>query len=115
MKTELKQVAIDAFDLLDRLTGSITGGIEAPRIKVNMEEQDENTVVITWKNPETCGLSDCRYHNTDLEPHKDVFKLTGDVLEYNGRTRDIFGVAEWPEYQQEVNDFYVKWGLTKDA
>lgn len=107
----LKQLSMAAFDLFDWLTGCRTGGIEAPRIMVKVEKQNENTVVITWKNPETCGLSDCRYHNTDLEHHKDIFKLIENKLEYNGKTDDIFGVANWPEYEQKVNDFYTSWGL----
>ena len=113
--TDLKQIAIDAFDLIDWITGTITGGIEAPRIRMDVEEQDENTVVVTWRNPKTCGLSDCRYHNTDLKPHKDVFRLINNKLEYNGKTDDIFGVTDWSECQQRVDDFYTRWRLTRET
>ena len=115
MKVTALQMAIDAFDLMDWITGTITGGIEAPRIMINVEGQDENTVVITWRNPETCGLSDCRYHNTDIKPHKDVFRIMDKRLEYNGKTDDIFDIADWPECQQKIDEFYARWGLMQDA
>ena len=59
----IAKIATAAFDLEDYITGSRTGGVEAPRIILSVKEHS-NVVDIEYTYPETCGLSDCRYHDT---------------------------------------------------
>ena len=107
----------EAFDLQDFITGTKTGGIEAPRILVDIKQLDDTAVSVSWRNPATCGLSDCRYHNLDTGIHTDVFRLEGKTLAVNGKT-DVFGLAGWENDKDiisPVREFILKHGLENAA
>ena len=112
-KSDLKEIAKRAFDLYDWMVGSKTGGIEAPRDIIAVEDAEDGSVKIRWKHPATCGLSDVRYHYIDTGAHEDTFLVVDDVLEVNGKSGDIFELEGWdfPELKSAVAKFYEKYGL----
>lgn len=61
----IKEIALNAFYLQDYITGTETGGIEPPRIIKDVLCLDGQVVDIFYTYPETCGLSDVRYHHTE--------------------------------------------------
>ena len=114
--SKITQIALDAFRTKDWITGTITGGIEAPR-KIISFRDDENTVEINYTYPETSGLSDCRYHDTRAgQVFTDTYVFNGDKITCNGSS-DIFGIAPteaWKverEEQEMADNFYKKWNL----
>lgn len=111
---KLAEIAQRAFDTCDQLIGELTGGIEAPRIITGTECNDDGSVTIRWRNPETCGLSDVRYHNTDISEHEDVFMLNGGELMIKGKTIQLADIGqEWPEYDHRIKEFLKGYGLEK--
>ena len=111
MTREIKEVAKEAFELNDWLMGTKTGGVEAPRIMISCEDRGDS-VVIAWRHPETCGLSDCRYHYSDLSVQEDVFSIDAEhnMLLLNGNN-DVFCLDGWPELAESISDFLLKWEL----
>ncbi len=105
----IKEIALEAFDLQDWLSGTMSGGIDAPRMLVDVVVVNETTVDITWRNQETCGLSDCRYHNTDLKLHTDRFTLNENILTMNDG--EVFPVTSWgndPDIMDKIEGFTQK-------
>ena len=109
-----EEIAIEAFSTEDMLTGSRSGGIEAPRI-IRSVSGDSVCVDIHYTYPETCGLSDVRYHNT--EAGKDFtasYIFDGEILHVlkDGLwSRELFGEL-WNEWERkEVASFCKKCGL----
>ena len=75
----------EAFDLQDYLNGTMSGGIEPPRIMQNVYVTGNDTVEISYTLSETAGYADHPYHT--IEPHKlrmDEFKFVGDEIWCNG-------------------------------
>ena len=106
------EMAKEAFNLCDIITGIESGGIEAPRIMVKATRQTDGTVSILWHHPKTCGLSDCRYHYLDLAMHEDIYTLKGNVLLLNGKSI-VLGVAKelFPESRSMILEFLERWHL----
>ena len=107
---ELKDIAKDAFKTRDLINGHESGGIEAPSILVDVRELEDGGVAVDWKHPETCGLSDCRYHYLDLSVKTFVYRLFGNMLTLNGST-DIFGTMWVTESKELAEKFYDRWNL----
>lgn len=105
------EMAKEAFNLCDIITGIESGGIEAPRIMVKATRQTDGTVSILWHHPKTCGLSDCRYHYLDLSTHEELYTLKSSVLLINGK--NVFGVIKglFPESRSMILEFLEKWNL----
>jgi len=109
-------VAKDAFETADYITGVLTGGVEAPR-KLLKARVSKEGVEIDYTYPETCGLSDARYHDTRAgKTFTDVFSYVGGKLAVNGNT-DIFGINGWndPDINKMASDFYARNGLVAVA
>lgn len=116
-KSRMVQLSLEAFAMRDGIIrGELTGGIDAPRIVISAEEKEDGSIVVCWKNPDTCGYSDCRYHYTDTNPHEDIYRITGDnQLEVNGKLEQ-FGMDSDPELVipsswDYIEKFFKKWGL----
>lgn len=74
-KSRIVQLSIEAFSLHDSIVrGTLTGGINPPRIVLSTEERDDGAVMVRWKNPLIGGLSDRVYHFTNIGPFEDVKK-----------------------------------------
>ena len=99
----IKKIAEDAFELQNWITGTETGGVEAPRQIINIDQLQDGSVAIIWQNPATCGLSDCRYHNTDTVPHVSLYKVIKNRLYVNGDP----SFAKWI-----VSDCREKYGIS---
>jgi len=104
-----EEAAREAFVLQDWITGTETGGIEAPRI-VEKIVPAENGIDIFWRNPETCGLSDCRYHNVDTSTHVDTYRIEEHTLMCNGKP--FVDEVQAPEYEAKIESLYKKYALT---
>lgn len=106
------EMAKEAFELIDIITGIETGGVEAPRVMIRATKRTDGAVSILWHHPKTCGLSDCRYHYLDLAMHEDIYTLKGNVLLLNGKSI-VFGVAKelFPESRSMILEFLEKWNL----
>ncbi len=109
-ESSFEEMAIEAFELIDYIAGTETGGIEAPRILISAEEREDGAVAIKWQNPETCGLSDVRYHNTDLSVHEDVYSYNGRNILVNGN--NPFDDIWFDECRKMVDAFYLKWQMS---
>lgn len=101
----------DAFDIQDGIAGTLSGGIEAPRILKSIEEVN-GCYIVKWQNSETCGLSDCRYHNIDISVHTDVFELCDNQIIMNG-SLNVFEYDEW--VKDLISGFYQRWNLKEPA
>ncbi len=98
----------DAFEVQNHIIGTLSGGIEGPRILISIEEVD-GCVKVNWRNPDICGLSDCIYHYKDTSVHTDIYEFPDDYhLKINGSNK-IFNRDPW--VNEEINKFYQKWGL----
>ena len=107
---KIKDMVVDAFNLQDWLSGTMSGGIDAPRILMDVNPVNDFTVSVKWRNQETCGLSDCRYHNTNLQPHIDTFTLNNNMLSMNGS--EVFHVTGWeddPDIMTKIEEFSQKY------
>ena len=106
------EMAKEAFELIDIITGIETGGVEAPRVMIRATKRTDGAVSILWYHPKTCGLSDCRYHYLDLAKHEDIYTLKGNVLLLNGKST-VFGVAKelFTESRSMILEFLEKWHL----
>ncbi len=107
---DIKQTAKDIFETTDWITGTLTGGIEAPRIILNIKE-DGDTISIVYTHPELSGYPDCRYHDTRAGKTDTVdYKFDGYKVFANGKL-DIFS-AEQFKYDADItniiNGFYAK-------
>ena len=78
---DAKEIALNAFYTQDTITGTETGGIEPPRIIKGVRCLDGQAVDIEYTYPATCGLSDCRYHDTRAgKIFKESFLIDGGKL-----------------------------------
>ena len=105
-----KDIALKAFYLQDYITGTETGGIEPPRIITEVRCLDGQAVDIEYTYPETCGLSDVRYHHLGYGK-----KYTASYLIDNGKISilkdgkwdaNVFGDVFLDECRKEVERFY---------
>ena len=120
-KSRMVQLVLDAFALSDGiLRGTLTGGLEAPRIVISAEEMDDDSVIVCWENQSTFGYSDRRYHCRDTGPHEDVYRINAaNQLEVNGRLEqfgmdkapDLVIPLEWPH----IESFFKKWKLKESG
>ena len=101
-----KDVAVECFTLIDWIVGTFTGGVEAPRILLSVDEPIENEVHITWKHPETCGLSDCRYHYNTYKRGSDVLYLKTEIM-------DALAMTDMTCTRKELKKFMKECGLRK--
>ena len=113
----LVQLSLEAFSLHDSIVrGTLTGGIEPPRIILSAEEREDSAVVVRWEEPRIGGLSDRIYHCSDTGPHEDIFQLTEDnKLLVNGQLEE-FGLDVEPSWViryhgKAITEFYEKWNL----
>ncbi len=107
-------IAKDAFNLFDMLNGHISGGIVAPRILLSATKKDDGSVAISWRHPETCGLSDVRYHYTDTSAHTDIYSYDENgYLLLNGSSDPfhILDEADFSELRPLIQAFLDKWKL----
>lgn len=100
----------DYYDTESWIIGNESGGIEAPHVILSVEEEDEK-VIAKWQNPETCGLSDCRYHYADTSVHEDVFTLQDGILRRNGETALFNVFIDVPFETDIIKKFTDKWGI----
>lgn len=119
-KSRMVQLALEAFALSDSIVrGELSGGIDAPRIVISAEEKEDGSVVVCWKNPYTCGLSDRTYHYTDTSPHEDLYRIRDNRLEVNGELEQ-FGMDSYPDIViptswDLIEPFFKKWGLQESG
>lgn len=106
----MKELAVELFELINYLIGTISGGVEGPRIILEVSEVDDNTATVTWKNPQTCGLSDRRYHYIDQEVHTDTFSKRSGTL-FVPDVKIFSWGSEYPESRKIIEDFKAKYGL----
>ena len=116
-KSRLVQLSLEAFSLHDNIVrGTLTGGIEPPRIILSAEEREDSAVVVRWEELWIGGLSDRIYHCTNTGPHEDIFQLTEDnKLLVNGQLEE-FGLDIEPSWViryhgKAITEFYEKWNL----
>ena len=69
--------------MLIEFRGTASGGIDAPPHCIGMETRDcdeFSLIKFNFKNSETCGLSDCRYHTyyNENDIYSDVYKVDKD-------------------------------------
>ena len=110
----LLKIAEEAFELEAWFIGSLSGGIEPSPITDSVTKNEDGSVSITYHLPETCGLSDCRYHNTDTDKHTVTYALSEDGCRLLLDGGDIFpSIAGWgdEEYMNKAAEFYDKWHL----
>ena len=103
------EIIKDFYDTEHYITGCQCGGLEAEHIILSIEEKEEVTIV-RWRNPETYGLSDCRYHYADQSVHTDTFVINNDVLSINDNT-DIFWIWNDEVQIKAASNFLTKWNL----
>lgn len=97
----------------DWISGTLSGGADGCR-KITEIEADTDTATIYWHYPETCGLSDCRYHYTDpITCHEDKFTLRDDdTLIVDGTVFDMDDDIPFKDLVMPmVYKFLVKWGI----
>lgn len=116
-KDMMIQLSKEAFRLHDDIVrGTLTGGIEPPRIILSTEEREDSAVVVRWEELWIGGLSDRIYHCTNTGPHEDIFQLTEDnKLLVNGQLEE-FGLDIEPSWViryhgKAITEFYEKWNL----
>ena len=116
-KDMMIQLSKEAFRLHDDIVrGTLTGGIEPPRIILSTEEREDSEVVVRWEEPRIGGLSDHIYHCTNTGPHEDIFQVTEDNrLLVNGRLEE-FGLDMEPSsvvryHWKTITEFFKKWNL----
>ena len=97
----------DAFEVQNYIIGTLSGGVDGPRILESVEETD-GQIAVKWHNPKICGLSDCVYHNIDISTHTDTYEFVGNKIKMNGSDK-IF--TEDPWVNEEIENFFSKWGL----
>ena len=110
----LKEIAEDAFETMNSILGNETGGIEGPEVLVGVKELEDGSVAVDWRHPETCGLSDVRYHYADLSVKTFIYRLTGNILTLDG-SPDIFGSPWVTESKELAKKFYDRWSLAVPA
>ena len=82
----VKEWALKAWKLEGLFNGIISGGIDPVKRMISCSAKG-NTVSIKYDFPETCGLSDVRYHVTDPNRIRtDVFVFTDGKILMNGKT-----------------------------
>ncbi len=106
-------IALDAFNQRDYINGTMSGGIEAPRVILGIRTPSEGTVKIDYTYQETCGLSDCRY--TDKRAGKvytETYAVSGNRVTRDGNP-DLFGIKNWgdPDLDKIEREFYERWGM----
>ena len=85
-KELLEKYALKAWKEDILLNGSMSGGIGPVKQMISLTVTDENTVKINYDYPETCGLSDVRYHVTDHDlVRTDVFDFSDNTIKLNGK------------------------------
>ena len=106
-------MVVDAFETANDIRGTLSGGLDAPRIMLGVEAEG-NVVKMRWKNPRTCGLSDCVYHYIDTSEHTDEYMIIGgnnkDFLYLNG-SKEVFDTDDFEPAEELAKAFYDKWGL----
>ncbi len=110
----LTRIAEEAFELEAWFIGSLSGGIEPPPEVDSVIEDGNGSVSIIYHLPETCGLSDCRYHNTDTDKHIVTYTLSEDGCRLLRNGGEAFpSITGWgdPEYTDKAAEFYKKWHL----
>lgn len=118
MDNRFANIALAAFDALDWIIGTMTGGIEAPRIldsiEVNEITDDHAIIKVSYTHPATCGLSDCRYHDSRAGKYfEHCYVIKDNTITLNG-DEDIFSIKGWEKDQDimgMVHCFYDKFGL----
>ena len=110
----ISKIATAAFALEDYITGYRTGGVEAPRIILSVREHS-GVVDIEYTYPETCGLSDCRYHDTRAgKVYTASYMMDGRkfyILRDGRWQAEIFGEV-WDEWEHEqLRHFCYEYGL----
>lgn len=107
----IKDIAKEAFELETWFIGSLSGGIEPPRDIHSVTRHKDGSVIITYSKPATCGLSDCRYHNTDTGEHIAVYTFNNGQIQLDGG--DVFpSISGWndPEYAEKAAEFFTRYG-----
>ena len=114
MADTYQEIAVKAFELRDWITGTDTGGIEPPRIILGITTAKESSekgvrVDIDYTYPETCGLSDCRYHHSGYEKRfrETYFFSDGKIFLEQLRTDDESSLS-WIERTDELFDPFIK-------
>ena len=110
-----KDIALKAFNLQDFIIGTETGGIEPPRIITDVRCLDGQAVDIEYTYPETCGLSDVRYHHAGYGKNYTVSYLIDNgkisILREGKWDANVFGNVWLDECRKEVERFYEETGL----
>ncbi len=109
----ITEMAKDAFVQQDWVNGALSGGIEAPRVLLDAREMEDGSVELDYTYQPTCGLSDCRYHDTRAEKkYTDKFQIKENTLYLNGDS-DIFKIRNWKdtEIHKITTKFYRRWKL----
>ena len=106
--SEQIRIAIDAFDLEQHIEGTLTGGIAPIKILLGIQVVDDEAIAIKYTYPNTCGLSDCRYHVTDAGKElSSLYEFKNDKLYINGK--EAFESCDLVD--REIKEFYNKWGF----
>lgn len=109
---KLPELAREAFELEEWFTGVLSGGIGPARHIQSVDRNEDGSVSVTYRKPETFGLSDVRYHNDDTDEHTVTYSVEGGRLLLDGG--EIFpSISGWgdPEYEEKARGFYSKWNL----
>ena len=79
----IKEWALKAWELDRTLIGDLSGGIDPVKQMISCTVVDQHNVVILYDLPETCGLSDVRYHVVDpckVRTDRFEFKEDGTII-----------------------------------
>ena len=101
----VEEWALKAWEQEMFFEGSLTGGIAPVKRLVRCKVQG-NTVSIGYKYPETCGLSDVRYHVSDHDRLRtDTFEFTEDgrILMNGNEFPGVYSTDPWTK--DEARDF----------
>ncbi len=111
--TKNVKIAMDAFELEQDIDGELSGGIDPVKILLGVQVVNDKTIEVKYTYPETCGLSDVRYHvaNAGKELSK-MYEFKNNRIYIDGKD-DLFVFAmEFDDsYKEKVKGFYNKWNL----
>lgn len=83
----MKEWAMKAWELEQLFIGDLSGGIEGIKNLVDCFVAGRDEVIIKYRLPATCGLSDVIYHNSNPEKiWTDIFRFSEDgTILMNGK------------------------------
>lgn len=106
------RLSIDVFEMVDDINGTLSGGVEAPRVLIGVTRENGG-VKIKYTYQPFCGLSDCRYRdNRAGQIFEDILSVVNNRLLINGGEFCFGDIHQDPDVEEIIKRVETKYGIS---